>query len=173
MFRVVWPEALAENNQNTFLLRSSPPLLFNYTVSYSFGNYFRNYNMCPPPPNLLCSGVFYCFLSRLCLPAVVTLTLSLPCTLLLDCYSRSCWRCDIIAFAALVFIATQAPSSFCFRHSPLLPGSSHLHLDSLSFDLETFHGAFVVCEKFFPFISTSERFCPSFYYNICTYLREY
>lgn len=28
------------------------------------------------PPNLLCSGVFYCFLSRLCLPAVVTHLLS-------------------------------------------------------------------------------------------------
>lgn len=91
---------LQKTTKIPFLLRSSPPLLFNYTVSYSFGNYFRNYNMCPPPPNLLCSGVFYCFLSRLCLPAVVTLTLSLPCTLLLDCYSRSCWRCDIIAFAA-------------------------------------------------------------------------
>lgn len=56
--------------------------------------------MYPSSPNLLCSGMFYCFLNMLSLPTVVTLTVPLPCTLLLECYSSSCWRCDIIALVA-------------------------------------------------------------------------
>lgn len=150
----------------------NPPLLFNYTVSYSFGSYFRNYNMCLPPPNLLCSGVFYCFLSRLRLPAVVTshfLSALHPIVRLLLQFMLEMWQHCIRCTWSLL---PHRYPVVCFQHSPLLPGSSHLHLDSLSFDLETFHGASVVCDKFFPFISTWECFCP-FYYNICTYLREY
>jgi hypothetical protein len=102
--------------------------------------------MCPPCPGLLYSGIFYCFVNRLCLPTVVTPVF----TLLLECYSSSFWRSDLIALAHMTFISKHVPICFCFQPSPLLPGALCLHLDSFSFDLETFHGTSVVCETFFP-----------------------